>query len=214
MPTKDLLELSEAALILEVHQSTLRRWADAGKIPFIRTLSGRRRFDRAVVEHAHQEMNRTAQTVTKEQLETRTLDFARHHTGDLSTLTGGWFSHLTEEQVLLFRYSGQRLLGLMMQFISRTDGAETYLEEAKHVAGDYGLICFRAGLSVSQTAEAFLHFRRSILESVQATTGLGGPNDKDGHRIILRTSDFYDALLVATIESYARLSQPEKMNKL
>jgi hypothetical protein len=81
------------------------------------------------------------------------------------------------------------------------------LEEAKHVAGDYGLICYRAGFSISQTADAFLHFRRSILESMQATTGLNGPNDRDGHRIFLRTSDFFDTLLVATIESYADLSR-------
>jgi excisionase family DNA binding protein len=209
MPVENLLELSEAAKILGVHQSTLRRWADAGKVPHIRTLSGRRRFSRSALEQMRQEMHLDSSIGTAEQFETQTLDLARRRTSGLSKEQAIWFSHLNEEHRLLFRYSGQRLLGLMMQFISRGDSAEKFLEEGRNVAADYGMICYRAGLSIAQTAEAFLYFRRSILESVQATAGLGGPNDLDGNRIFLRTIDFFDALLVATMDSYAKLKQQE-----
>jgi excisionase family DNA binding protein len=207
METDDWLELAEAAQILGVHQSTLRRWADAGKIAHIRTLSGRRRFNRSAIQQAQKDMIQSAPKQEAEQFELKTLDMARQRTNDLTGRQANWFIQLNDEQRLLFRYSGQRLLGLMMQFISRSDSAETFLEEGKRVAGDYGRICYKAGLTVSQTAEAFQYFRRSILESVQATAGLNGPHDQDGHRIILRTLDFFDALLVATIESYAALSR-------
>src|SRR5512141_1652730 len=40
------LDLSEAAQYLGVHFTTLRRWADAGQVPCIRTPRGRRRFSR------------------------------------------------------------------------------------------------------------------------------------------------------------------------
>ena len=201
----DWLELAEAAQILGIHQSTLRRWADAGKISHFRTLSGRRRFTRAAIEEAKQNMHKTTPRQQSEKLESLTLDIARQRTQHLSGHEASWMNQLSDEQRLLFRYSGQRLLGLMMQFISRTDSAEMFLEEGKRVAGDYGRICFNAGFSISQTAEAFLYFRRSILESVQATAGLNGPYDHDGNRIFLRTTDFFDTLLVATIETYAKM---------
>jgi excisionase family DNA binding protein len=199
------LELAEASQLLGVHPSTLRRWADAGKIEHVRTLSGRRRFQRLAIEQVRKDMGQPVGASQPGQaFEFRTLDLARQRTSDLTAHQAGWLNHLNDEQKLLFRYSGQRLLGLMVQFISRSDAAEAFLEEGRRVAGDYGWICYKAGLTITQTAEAFLYFRRSILESVQATTGLGGPNDADGHRIFLRTIDFFDSLLVATIDSYTK----------
>ena len=110
---------------------------------------------------------------------------------------------------MLFRYSGQRLLGLMMQFINHGDTAEEFLDEGRKISRDYGRICYRAGLTIAQTAEAFLYFRRSILESVQGTAGLGGRDDPDSQRIFLRTIDFFDTLLVATMDSYTNIKQQE-----
>ncbi len=207
MAVEELLELSEAAELLGVHASTLRRWADSGKVPAVRTLSGRRRFSLAALEQARKEMQSglAERERPAEQFETKTLDIARRRTSSLTREQANWFAHLNEEHRLLFRYSGQRLLGLMMQFISRGDSGEKFLEEGRSMAADYGRICYRAGLSIAQTAEAFLYFRRSILESVQVTAGLGGSNDPDSSRIFLRTVDFFDALLVATMESYAQM---------
>jgi excisionase family DNA binding protein len=209
LASENWLELSEAAEILYIHPSTLRRWADAGKVGYRRTAGGRRQFDRATIENAHKGMQQLSAPTTTEQIETRTRDFASQHVRDLAAWQQGWLTRLNEEQMMVFRYSGQRLLGLMMQYISRNDNADTFLDEAKRIARDYGVIFFKIGLTVSQAAAAFLYFRRSILESVQATAGLGGANDQDGQRIFIRTSDFYDALLVSAIESHATLSQAQ-----
>jgi excisionase family DNA binding protein len=206
MEFEDWLELSEAAKILGVHPSTLRRWADAGKVAHMRTLNGRRRFDLATIQAARKMMQQSPVAEVAGKLEAKALDFARLHKADMTGLHGSWTANLNDEQLLLFRYSGQRLLGLMLQFISRNSGGESFLEEARHVAADYGLICYKAGLSLAQMTEAFLHFRRPVLQSVQSSTGLSGPLDRDGQRILLRTSDFFDALLVATIESYTQLN--------
>ncbi|RPJ43597.1 MAG: helix-turn-helix domain-containing protein [Chloroflexi bacterium] len=206
MITKEWLELAEAAQLVGVHQSTLRRWADAGKVAHIRTLSGRRRFSRSALDQVRLEMERSGKGQPAQRFETHSLDLARQRKNDLSTHQMKWFALLNEEHRMLFRYSGQRLLGLMMQFISRGDSGEKFLSEGRNVARDYGQICYRAGLSIAQTAEAFLYFRRSILESVQATSGLGGPDDQDSQRVFLRTIDFFDALLVATMDSYANIN--------
>ena len=44
---EDLLRIAEAAVVLGVHQQTLRRWADAGTVPVVRMPSGQRRFRRS-----------------------------------------------------------------------------------------------------------------------------------------------------------------------
>jgi excisionase family DNA binding protein len=207
----DLLELAESAHLLGIHPSTLRRWADAGKITHEKTVNGRRRFRRQVLDQARSEMHQPAYAnksgPVDSSIETHTLAVARQRSGELLTRPGSWYDRFSEEQRLLFRYSGQRLLGLLVQFISRSNSGETFLEEGKKIARDYGRICHRAKLSVSQTAEAFLFFRRTILESIHSTAGLSGPNDQDGLRVLLRTTDFFDALLVATIESFAALEE-------
>lgn len=46
------LRIGEAAAELHVHPETLRRWADEGKVPFVRTPGGERRFLRSVIDAA------------------------------------------------------------------------------------------------------------------------------------------------------------------
>lgn len=48
--SKTYLRLSEAAELAHVSSATLRRWADAGKVPYVRTPGGERRFLRSSVE--------------------------------------------------------------------------------------------------------------------------------------------------------------------
>lgn len=50
MENDDLLRPGEVASMLGVSTKTLIRWSDDGKIPYIRTLGGHRRFRRSVVE--------------------------------------------------------------------------------------------------------------------------------------------------------------------
>jgi excisionase family DNA binding protein len=207
MPEEKWLELNEAAQLLGIHPSTLRRWADAGKLPYIRTLSGRRRFSLSALQQAQSEMQHSPVTPEQEApLESKTLDLTRQRTSDLSAYPGTWITRLNDDQKMFFKYSGQRLLGLLIQYISRSEGNEVFLEEGKRVAQDYGQVCFKAGLTIAQTAEAFLFFRRTLLESVQDTTRLNGPHDRNSQGVFLRTIDFFDSLLIATIESYANMS--------
>lgn len=47
---KDYLSRSEVAEMFKVSPNTVTRWAEAGKLPYIRTLGGHRRYDREAVE--------------------------------------------------------------------------------------------------------------------------------------------------------------------
>ncbi len=205
----DLLELAEAAELLGVHQSTLRRWADNGKVPHVRTLSGRRRFARKSIINAREEMNRSTPKVEPAELELNALSQARQRTRNLSSEKVGWMAGLNDDQRLLLRYSGQHLLGLMLQYIHCDNNGEEYLEEGRRMAGDYSRVCSNAGLSITETAETFLYFRHTIIESIQNDTVLNGITSQESSRLILRAVSFFDALLIATLESYNRIKPIE-----
>lgn len=53
MPTDRLLSIAKAAETLGVHRDTLRDWADAGKIPFVVTVGGHRRFRQSDLDAFH-----------------------------------------------------------------------------------------------------------------------------------------------------------------
>jgi excisionase family DNA binding protein len=51
-----LYVITEAAAMLGVHQNTLRRWANAGKVPHIRLPSGQRRWTAEQIEQIKRSM--------------------------------------------------------------------------------------------------------------------------------------------------------------
>lgn len=50
MASAELLSAPKAAELLQVSDETIRRWAEAGKLPFVELPSGRRVFRRADIE--------------------------------------------------------------------------------------------------------------------------------------------------------------------
>jgi excisionase family DNA binding protein len=203
------LDLSKAARYLGVHFTTLRRWADAGQVPCIRTPGGRRRFAMSELEtfldglRQNQPAALTSSTALAP-LDTRTLDAARQQLHAGAGFDTQWQRRFGEEQRLKFRYTGQQLLGLLIQFGSRADAGETFLEEGRRLAAEYGLTCCAAGMSISETVRTFLFFSHSMLGVVQQAGSISGGHDAEGLRLYQRMSDFLDAILLATVESYCR----------
>ena len=59
MSSNDLLTTTQAAQIAAVGASTIKRWADQGVLPFVRTVGGHRRFERSSVERMLREAKPT-----------------------------------------------------------------------------------------------------------------------------------------------------------
>jgi excisionase family DNA binding protein len=204
---EEWLELAEAARLVGIHPSTLRRWADAGKVPHRRTVNGRRRFSRTDMDQVRKDQQRQpplSEASQMEALETRALEQTRAHTRQFPAEQADWSRLLSDEQRILFRYSGRQLLDLLIRFIRPGSHAEPLLEEAQQIARDYGKVCFGIGLTLPQTVEAFFYFKLSILESAQAADGMQSLNPADGYGVFLRMVNFFDALLVTTIKSYSQ----------
>lgn len=197
------LSLSDAADHVGVHFSTLRRWADAGKVPCIRTPGGRRRFRRSELNtfliSLRQGPNPKAGAL--EQLGRRV---SIQRAGAMGVRDEPWYSRLDERQLHAMRAEGQQLMAMLMQYASRTSGGEAFLEEGERLAGHYGEVCFKVGLSLVETVRAFILVRRSITDSVYEAGALAGPPDADTLRLYDRTNHFLDTMLLTVLEAYDR----------
>lgn len=195
------MDLSEAAAFLGVHFTTLRRWADAGKVPCIRTPGGRRRFNRSelVAFLAAMREGESYSATTEPDSAFLTSSVWPKHVG---LQEEPWYGRLGEADRAAMRSGGQRLMAVLMQYASRTNGGEPFLQEGRRLAGHYGLMCRRSGLSLIETVRAFLIVRRSIKDSVYEAGALAGSPDPETWRLYDRMNAFLDVMLLATVEAY------------
>lgn len=200
---KHWLDLSDAAEYLGVHFTTLRRWADAGDVPCIRTPGGRRRFEEKDLQLFLASLRQHNTAAALVPLETLSLDAAWQHLQAHGERHQNMLAQFGEEQRNLFRYSGQRLLGLLIQYGSRVDSGEMFLEQAIKMAADYGAVCRQAGLTVSDTVKTFLFFGHSMMDAVQRAGATSASYDEQSSQLYTRMNDFMDAILLATVEAYA-----------
>lgn len=100
------------------------------------------------------------------------------------------------------RSGGQQLMAVLMQYVTRSNGGEAFLEEGRRLAAAYGEGCRRAGLTLVETLRAFLLVRRSINDSVHQAGALAGAPDADTWRLYDRMTTFLDVLLVATAAGF------------
>ena len=200
------LELSEAADFLGVHFTTLRRWADAGQVPFIRTPGGRRRFSRneltAFLAGLH-----SGGIAGNKSLAKLGLPVPVSHLTHTGLSREPWYPRLDDAQRAAMRVEGQGLMAVLMQFATRINGGDVFLEEGRRVASRYGLACLRIGLTLGETVQTFINVRRGIMDSVYQAGALAGAPDSDTWRLYARMNTFLDNMLLAMLESFEAARQ-------
>jgi excisionase family DNA binding protein len=79
-PQGRLLTRAEVAELFQVSPSTVTRWAEAGKLPSVKTLGGHRRYEaKAVMALAQQLMQEEATSIMENALFTVPAMYADHH---------------------------------------------------------------------------------------------------------------------------------------
>jgi excisionase family DNA binding protein len=190
------ITLQEASELLGVTTSTVRRWADAGKLPVKRTLGKHRRFLRAAVLQLNEAPGETtvAPGQPREVWGVNTHELTRQQ----------WHARLmTRMDSDRMRMLGQRLLGLLMQYINRREDDARFLNEARGVGANYGREARAAGVSMHDTVEAFLFFRGTFSQLALPLPGISQPNDlAEAAALHARIDRFMDAILLGTIAGY------------
>ena len=197
----DWLTLHDASEMLGVATSTLRRWGDAGRVPMKRTLGGHRRF-------ARDQIARLAggQASHAELIPARPPHPAPHAWGIDSheMARQEWHARLAARPGAdRMRGLGQRLLGLLIQYINRREEDSRFLKEARAVGSSYGGEAYQAQASMHDTVEAFLFFRSSFSEMAMPLPGIAQPTDlAEAAALQARLNRFMDSILLGVIAGY------------
>ena len=197
----DWLSLSEAAELLGVHPSTVRMWADQGRLTAHRTSGGHRRFKRADVD-AWAETRRESRPVPgAEQLVIETaLGRARMQTAEGRLTQAAWYTHMDEHHKHAFREAGRRLLKLLQRYLA--DDAEV-LAEAKVLGRAYEQLGRASGLSLTEKVESFLYFRDFLYDSVLDTFQASGQRaPREWAQMHRRIAAFTNVVLLALVVTH------------
>lgn len=179
------LTLGEAAERLGVHPSTLRRWSDTGHVPSSRTQGGHRRFERQMIERL----------AADEFLGDAPASNGNPH--QIENLDG----LLTRERRGELRQLGQRLLGLLLQYLTRGVDGQRYLAESRIVGRSYGEQSATARLAMLEMVEAFVFFRAHFTE-VALKGGAAAPDGAQQRELRQRIDRFMNEVLLGAIEGY------------
>jgi excisionase family DNA binding protein len=156
------VSLRRACEILGADESTLRRWADAGRLRVYRTPGGHRRFSLSDLDsmvsgdgrhRGAEEVERIAVAKIRRQLQRARQD------------NQGWYAHLSEDSRQRLRDLGRRLIEMAGEYMDKRTRRSSLLDEALEVGREYGEILIDEGLPLPSAVGAYIGFRKTMDET-------------------------------------------------
>lgn len=203
------LTLREAARRLNVHPTTLRRWATNGEIPVMLTPGGHRRFAASDVANLAQKRHVIRRSRDVEQVFT---DEAIAHTRkEIGRPTEPkWLSRLDDKSRSRHRKMGRRLMDVMRQYISETDEATALLDEARKIGRDYGQSFLDMNLPLADALKASMFFRDALVETTIRLPEKVRLRPEAKTRLLQRVNALLNTVQLAVAEVY----DADKKNRL
>lgn len=200
------LPLSKAAARLDVHPTTLRRWADQGEIPVMLTPGGHRRFAVADIVQFAQE-RRSLQN--EQELEQIWADKAIAETRRelIVHRDDNWLASFDEEARLRHRSLGQQLMGLTLRYLAAENDNEqpesaALLQQATEIGHEYANIALQTAMPLSDALRAAMFFRDTLVETaLHLPENLHVRNDAN-LRLLRRINTLLNTVHLAIAEVY------------
>lgn len=204
---KQWLSLGDAASILGVHKSTLRLWADAGRVRCFRTPGGHRRFLKEDIYALRTRGGPSSPGAEGARPEEALRRLQRRLRRRARTLAG-WMATLEEGHRQRLRALGRRLVEAITTYLERRRRPRFLRETVREVGQEYGRLLARLGFSLQEAVRTFLLFRNSMLDGVdRALQAQGGPGLADP-AVRHQARDLTDEALLAMISAYAEQMGP------
>ena len=194
------LTLAQAARELNVHPTTLRRWANNGDIPVMLTPGGHRRFAASDVARFAEErhvvrpaggIGRIWATDALERTRRRMMD---HRAPD-------WMSRFDAKAREQHRVIGHRLMELILQYVSEDNG-DTLLDEARGIGCEYAKNALRLGLTMKLALEASMFFRDALMGSTMELPDKVKIRSEDKMRLLGRINKLLNVVQLTVAEEY------------
>ncbi|MBF6605242.1 MAG: helix-turn-helix domain-containing protein [Chloroflexi bacterium] len=201
----DWLALGEASALLGVSAGTLRRWSDDGRIQVYTTPGGHRRFNRPALERLLPSDRPSRVSLVRSALTPARLARAYRREAGSAGEQLPWLGSLTADQRDWFRTHGRRMAELLLGHLDPTEPVDVdhALREATAEAAAYGRMAAGLGLSLGQSVEGFLQFRRPFLHELAAVSARRGLETAQTTELLERAERSLDRLLVATMAAHS-----------
>ena len=193
------LTLGQACRLLNVDESTLRRWADAGQVRTFRTPGGHRRFAEADVHAIVEGRSGQRRLSDMPDLATRRIRRQLHNSHNAD-----WYSHVDPAQREKLRPLGRRLMALVAEYLAKRGRKTSLLEEARVTGAEYGAELAGAGMSLSQAMHAFTFFRRSLDQSAKQALAKQGTPQAEATDVCEQIMALADEVLLGIAGAYER----------
>jgi excisionase family DNA binding protein len=168
-PNVKWISLQEASRMLGVHPSTLRQWADSGKIPTVRTPGGHRRFAesdlRAVLEPE------PLQPAGVQLLVQSALGRTRLEVSGGTLSEQDWYQRFDETDKAEHRELGRQLLSMLVQYLTQPSDRPVILEDARSLGRSYGERSLVSKLTLTEAVRAFLYFHDLLTDGIIKMSG-------------------------------------------
>lgn len=197
-PASEWVSIGRASQLLGVKPATLRQWTTLGKLHAYRTPGGHRRFRASeIASIAETEAAPRAPAVARmvvEQLR------QRYHAVAQSALPSqSWILELDESARAQFHELGDAFLGCLGQYVTTTVGPQrrSILHAGRALAARYGELCRESGLHTGQAVEAYVLFRRPLLDVLGKTLAAHPERGAEVSRIMRDVELFMDEVLAS-----------------
>jgi excisionase family DNA binding protein len=198
---KHWLSLSDVALMLGVHPSTVRIWADQGVLPVYRTKGGHRRFLREEIELWVQ-TSRQKKDLEPARALRDVLKRIRFKIGKNELESEIWYQKLDDDARKKYRLSGKSMIQSLAGYLGAE--GEDAIAEARSLGYEYASRGRRYGLSIIDATRAFLFFRNLLVDAMVAVYLDARVSDLEAWgEMLSRLRTFTDQTLVSLMETYA-----------
>lgn len=153
------LSLDEAAKRLNVHPTTLRDWADKGRLRTYRTPGGHRRFSEADVAAMSKESKPDLSLLLH-----AAVGQTRIATSDGRLASESWYARFDEDAKARQRQLGMDLVQFLVTFLANSQ--RDWTQEIHELGQRYASLARHAGLSIGDAMRAFHLFDGLVHESV------------------------------------------------
>ncbi len=192
--------LAAAEAITGVSISTLRRWADEGRVPAFRTPGGHRRFRVADLQRALVPASVPASSV--EVLGHLAVSRIRRQLAAPKARDLDWLAGLDERTRERLRLVGRHLLSTVEAYLARQRPRAAVLAEARQFGLLYGRELAAARFSIRQGLEAFTFFRRSLEEAARRYAQQQGLSPAEMDDLRDQLDALHDRILLGIAEAY------------
>ncbi|MFO7661697.1 MAG: helix-turn-helix domain-containing protein [Chloroflexota bacterium] len=198
------LSLAEAAKRLNVHPSTLRRWANKGHIPTMVTPGGHRRFalsdiDRFVQDHGAIRTHHGIAGVWASKAIVHVQQEMEEETQQI------WLARFDDEARQQNQALGHKLMGLILQYLS-TDLDDEYdqalLEEGQRIGHQYGLNALHLGMTLREALRTSIFFRDNLMKAAIELPATVNVRPEKNVRLMRRLNRLLNVIHLAVAEVY------------